>query len=407
MKRIRRRRLVMAAAIAAGLVAGVAGPAGAQVNVVRAAVGEPGGSVVSARDLDRYSKLLGLDEAQREAGKALLEAYRADYDGAAKERREKGDAIREEFQETKDFAVMEQMGDVMRKFSERSQALEKAFFADLKALLTEQQAAKWPKLERTRRRDTTLSRGSLSGESVDLVQVVEHLELADQAALAEALEQYEVDLDRALVERNRIMEEEMKEVALAGRGGALQIDLEGYQKRLDKVREAGEKVREVNQRHARVMEGLLPGDRVAEFQAAVKRQSYPQVYRQARVQRALEAAARFKDLTAEQTEAITALRATYEREAGPVNDRWVDAINEEEKTAGGPMTLAGGTMLMIGTDENEGPIAKARQARRDLDKKTMESLEAILSDDQKSRLPKGGEAGSEGAVGGIQIIRER
>jgi flagellar biosynthesis/type III secretory pathway chaperone len=368
---------------------------------------------VSSRDLDRYGGLLGLDVAQKEAAKSLLEAYRTEFDTIAKDTREKTRAIRDEFADSHDVSVMEQMGPIMEKFTKRSKELEGTLLDDLRALLSEPQAARWPKLERTRRREKTIGRGTLSGESVDLVKVVEDLELTPEArqALVEPLEQYEAEIDRTLIERNKVVEEQMSQFAAppgAGGRGAVSIDMDKLQEYMKKVREAGEKVRDVNVRYTRVIEPQLPQDKVKQFQLAVKKQSFPQVFRTSRAQRSLEAAMKFEDLDQRQKEAVASLLETYQRDASTLNNKWADALVEEEKSGAGPMSLGGGgTVMIMGDNENNGPVAEAKTARRDLDKKALDGLDALLTDAQKERLPKGGDPAGDGIGGALQVIRQR
>jgi gas vesicle protein len=230
-----------------------------------------------------------MDSGQIDAAKALVESYRAEFDAAAKETRDKMRAIREEAQESRDFSAMEQMGPVMEKFSKKSAEMEKAVLGDIKTLLNDNQAAKWPLVERTRRRERTIDRGNLAGESVDLVRVVDGLDLKPDAklALADALEQYQSDLDRALIERNKVLDEDSAQQQPFN--GRLVLDLEDMQKRTKKVRDAGELVRGVNQKYAKVFEPLVGDDAKAQFQTEVKRQSFPQVYRPSRTSKAMDA----------------------------------------------------------------------------------------------------------------------
>lgn len=397
--RARRGVGLMALAVGTAMVLGSAGVRVASAQqVMRMAVTTGSGlsgmsrPAMSSKELVSYAAILGLDEAQTEAAKMMLATYTAEFEKASKEQATKMQQISEEFRETRDDSVWEQMGPVSEKFRKRSKELEAGLLSDLKAICSDAQTAQWPKMERTRRRDRTIERGSVSGESVDLVRIVSGLELKPEAAkeLKPQIEAYEQDLDRVLIERNKIMDEQAE--SFRPGGGPMNFDIEKFQEQLKQAREAGEKVRDVNQRYARAIQSLLPQALQADFEAQVKRASFPMVYKQSRTERALDAALKFEDLDERQKEAVASLRSSYIREAETLNDRWAAAIVDEEKEAGGGMALGNGGAMMIsfgGEEDDSKPSAQARKARREFDKKSMQSLESLLTEEQRERLPVG------------------
>jgi len=404
-RRVLGRRLqsgVLGLALGAAM-ALIATPAHAQLNWLRGMEVRP---AMTSRDLDRYARTFQLNEAQAEAAKELLASYTTDYQQMSKERRDRLKEINDEFQETRDFEVMEQMGPAMEKFGKSAEELEKTLLADFRVLLTEDQDALWPKFERTRRREKTIDKGTLSGESVDLVVIVDDLKLSDESrkGLADSLEQYESDLDRVLAERNKVTSEQDDLMPKPGRGGGISIDFTAIEEATKKIQEAGSKVRDVNQRYARNIEGLLPEAELARFQAAVKRQSFPQVYRPSRAAKALEAAEKLADLDARQKESVVALREQYERDLATTNEKWAAAVVDEEKSGGGTKGF-GGIMFSMGDEEKDTPVSQARKAKRELDKKALDSLKSLISDAQFEKLPKRDEASESGPGGGGAIIR--
>lgn len=364
---------------------------------------------VSSKELDRYGKLFTLSQQQMDAAKELLASYTGEFEQMSKERRDKMKEISDEFQESRDFTVMEQMGPLMEKYSKKSTDLETTFLSDFKTLLKEEQAGQWPRFERTRRREKTIDQGTVSGESVDLVRIVDDLNLSDEGRkpMADSLEQYEVDLDRALTERNKISQEQQEQfMPKGGGGGSFAIDFDAMNAAMEKVQEAGGKVRDVNQRYARTLEGLMPEAELPKFKMAVKRQTFPQVYKPSRTARALESAEKFDDLDSKQKEEIKAIREQYERDIQTANDRLAAAIAEDEKSGNGPKGM-GGLVVMMGDEKQEGPVPDARKAKRELDKRTLDSLRNLLTDAQKEKLPKRDETADMGPAvapaGGVNI----
>jgi hypothetical protein len=335
---------------------------------------EPG---VSTRDLEKYAEFLSMSVEQKEAAGALLEGYQSEFEVAAKAMRDVTDAAREEFRDTRDFTVWDEVRPRVEAFQARRKEMEGTLLRDVKDLMTEEQAAKWPQLERMRRRDTTLRLGFLSGETVDVIGLVEDAELPAEVMerVRPMLSQYELELDRVLIERNEQFEAGM------GQGMALfrQGDMAGVNELFNRAREAAVKVRDVNRRYARLVEGMVPDEARAKFQKEFKERSFPRVYRESFALRSIDAAAGFDDASAEQKGAIAELRGAYEREASAVNEKWSKAIEENEMTIT-PMEMMGG---------GGGPaLREGRTARRELDQKTVEKLKGTLTEEQVKRLPE-------------------
>lgn len=376
------------------------------VGAPRGMFGGGGRPAMNQRELDEYSDILTLDKDQRDAAKELLTSYATEFEKASKEQAEKTRKIAEEFRETQDDDVWQQMGPLQEKFTKRTKELETTLLSDIKTLCNEQQLAHWPKMERTRRRDQTIDRGSVSGESVDLVRIVKGLKLNAESlnTISPQLESYEQDLDRALEARNKIFDEQAK--AFSPGKGPMSFDLETFQKNAQEAREAGAKVRDVNQRYTRAIEGMLPEGSRNDFALQVKRSSFPMVYRQTRTERAFEAALKFDDLDAKQRESVAALYDSFKNDISTLNDKWAAAVVEEEKSGEGAIGVGGAVLVMrMGDDDSKSPTDIAKKARREADKKALDSLESLLSDSQKERLPKIGDEPA--APGGTFIGTER
>lgn len=358
---------------------------------------------ISKRSLDRYSKVLSLSPEQKEAAQSLLDGYLAENKAAAKEAQSAMESAFAAFQDSQDHkALGEATRAAQRKRSERSAALEKAYFEDLRTLLTPEQDDQWAKVERLRRREKGLLNGSLSGESVDLTEVIDELNLppATLASLGEAVEQYEADMDRAI---------QARDAALAGSrpaefGPDMTFDLAAMQAAMAKAREAGAQVRDVNQMHERRIEPLLPEDRRADFAEAFKRRCFPEVYAETAVARSMKAAAALDDLTAEQKSSLSELQAGYERQARPASDAWADAVAASEAEGKDGAIAMGGAVMRISFGDDTGPVAEARKARKALDTSAREKLKAILTPAQLERLPKQQEAGGEFVTGGNAVM---
>ncbi len=364
---------------------------------------------INSRQVDSYAKILGMTKDQKDAATALLEGYSQQAALASKTMRDQSDKIRQEFQDSGDPTVWSKMRDGMTKFRDDRKKLDDGFMNDVKALLTPAQAEKWPQVERATRRDQTLRWGRLSGERVDLVQLVDQQKFpaAIASQVTPVLAQYEEELDGVLVKRNEVYEGAMQKMMELMRSG----DTEAAQDIVKKGREAGIRVRDVNRKYARQIEDILPEDQKAGFEFAFRKESFPDAYRKPYSQRAIEAAAAMKDLTPEQKEKISQMSASVTKDMDALAAKIATATEETEMN----FDI---TQMMRGGGRQEGPMADLRKDRRDLDRKSLEALKKVLTEEQAAKLPErsedenadggppgGGRRGPNGGNGGQQRNR--
>jgi hypothetical protein len=334
---------------------------------------------VSTQDLEKYTAMLSLDETQRDAAKVLLEAYQQEFAAAAKAARTKFDNAREEARESGDFSVMRDIQTEMEAFRKTSATMESGFLSDLKATLTEQQASKWPKLERMRRRERTIGRGLMSGERVDVIRLVDELKLSPEelAAVEPILEQYEQDLDRELAARNEVYDEAQGRARELMQGG----DQAEIEKLFSKGRDAATRVREVNRRYARQVEAQLPEDKKAAFAEEVKRASFPQIYRASYAQRVVDAAGAIEGLSEEQKASIASLKESFTRDLGAIN-KDLEAATEEREA-----TITPDQIMQRFRGGDEGKVGELNRKRREMMNDTIEKVRAVLTEEQREKLP--------------------
>ncbi|MCX5689569.1 MAG: hypothetical protein NTV94_07250 [Planctomycetota bacterium] len=394
-------RSVAVLVISAATLLATAGSAWAQPGGGRRGFGGggPDGMLpqIGSRQVDKFSKLLAMTKDQKDAADALLEGYAGQAAAAAKLMRDAGQKAREEFQESNDPAVFEKMQSSMTKFRDDRKKLDESFMTDLKSILTPDQAAKWPAVERTQRRDSTLRWGRLSGERVDLVELTDRQELAADARsqMNPLLDQYEDELDRELVRRNEVYEGAMEKMMELRRSG----DMEKMQDIVEKGREAGRRVRDVNRKYFRQLIDTMPQEKRAAFESGFNQESYPEVYRKSYSTRATDSAMAMADLSAEQKEQIATIRKRFDETFGPLQTKMVAAtIETEDKFNIADMMNRGG---------QDGPMSELREERRDLERKLLDDVKKVLSDDQQTRLPErteeemgGGRGGGPGGPGG-------
>jgi hypothetical protein len=356
---------------------------------------------VSSRDLDSFAQLFGLDASQKDAAKMLFDAYQQQFTGAAKKVREEQDAIREELRESRDPELFAEMREKTAAWQKSRNEMEKSFLGDFKAVLTDDQATKWPKFERVRRRETTVSRGLMSGERVDLFKLVDEMKLpAEQRkTLDPVLDQYEMDLDRELIERNKMQDEIQEKVR------DLFSDPEKADEWIKKGREAAVKVRDVNRKYASQLETQLPAEKREAFDTAFRKESFPQIYRDSYYTRVVEAAGKLTDLDDNQKSGIAAIRDQYFRDLQTMQRDMEKAQEESEMNfsvanmMGGRRQGGGGNTNNNGGNNNNarqggggmfgegGAMGELRTKRRELETGAVDKVKALLNEKQVEKLP--------------------
>ena len=380
-----------------GLVAAaLAGFPGAQAALVQPQVrtlsvgGGAGRAFPSARltkeDFSCISGLLSLTQDQRAAAESLFDAYITECRAVSKQSRE---AIRFDHNDMRQEDIQKQVEAMVKQAGERAAKLDvlrQQFYADVKSLLTPEQIGRFDAVERFDRRRELLPRGVLAGENIELTRLASDAldGRKPSSDLAQALATYESELDAALRAREQARE---AQDARADRAGAPD-DLQGVQALMDAHRKLGIPVRDLNQRNARIIAPLMPGDVRERFERAVRERTYPRIFKPSPAERALNAAGGFADLTAEQKTKIDEIRSRYGSQASALNTKWAAAVDSAEKDGGGGMNF--GNFITLGGDDagNTPAHVELGRQRSALDRSSMDELKSVLNDDQRARLPK-------------------
>jgi Spy/CpxP family protein refolding chaperone len=335
---------------------------------------------LQARDLERAGELLGMTEDQRAAAETLVEGYeqriRAMRDEERAQREEAMEAIRDGVGDRSSIAAMrEQTGRQREKQAE----LETQLLADMKALLKPEQAEKRPAVESRLRRDQKLRRGLMSGERLNVREIVQEMKLeGDAAADVEAvLQQYDLEIDRPLAARDNLLDQPMPEF----RGVQDPDAMEALRERMAQRRDASVKVRDVNKRFASQVEGVLPEALREPFKREVRQGTYPEIFRPTSGMQGIAKAMRMPDITPEQVEQLTSIEEGYKSKLATWQAKAVKAWDEME-TQMTPERMGAGMRDVMR------PLGDLRSERRELDRATLESLKKVLTEDQAKELPE-------------------
>ncbi len=407
-------RTLMALSLVAGLAVAVPQAQAQQIAVTTGGGfggGMDGGLVapIGKSDVDTMAKMLSLSADQKTAADVLLESYLAEHAKRADVMRAAQEAARAAFREDRDFSAFTDLAPKMEAFGKENAAQEAQLLENIKSVLDKDQLQKWPSWERAHRRAGSMNRGMLAGERADLIQIVDRLRLPEPtvASLAQTLEAYSMELDRAIVARDEVQRAAMEEGKglrdLFGKGGG---DMTEMMKKVDELmkrgREASLPVRDINRRYAKQIEATIAGINAADgarFGMEFRKASFPDVYRERYTDRALAAAAAMDDLDKGQREGIAALKEQYRRDCAPMEQAAEKAAEDAEANFSLTGMMGGGGMMrMMGGDE---ATQAARKARRELDTATLDRLKAILTPDQAAKLPDRSQDAGDSGFGGF------
>lgn len=344
----------------------------------------PMGQIVPARSVPEYATLLGLSDAQRDTLRALYEAYRLEYQRAKRDGEKAYQSAWNEMMEGD--ATEADANRAVLDFTRRVERAERAFFDDLRAILTPEQGTRFPKVERARRRDLGLRFAFASGANVDLLALCKDRSVAREGAVGEVLDRWEEDLDRALRAREatlkRVFEKAMQTPDI-DENPALMQELVG-----DLFRD-GFRVRDVNRRHVREIAALLPEDAGRALEREFRTRSFPTIYKDPGIARRAKAAKEAGTLTPETVEAIDRLAAAYARDVVPLNDRLSALMEEREEEA---TRRFGEIMQESWNPPEKGAFVEAWRARHDLDERTFKRLaeltgETVRKNDENQEGP--------------------
>ncbi|MBL0927013.1 MAG: hypothetical protein IBJ11_05085 [Phycisphaerales bacterium] len=379
-----------AAAVALGVVGTVgvglvwAPPAMAQGMFGNAGMWSP---PVNAKEIERLAEMLKLTGEQQASVKGVFDGMLAQHQKAADDLRKVLEEVQKEFQESQDGSVWRDMTKKFVEFGRFNEDLTKRFQDDVKLVLTDEQAQNWPKFERYLRRARGLvSPGGMqfvSGSAVDVIQLLDDQKVDEKtrAEIAPAVEQYETEMDRLLVERKKLEERQTKaQMEVLEKGGNFMENMGRWEEMFIESRDLMVKIRDLNSRVVRQVSSQLAEETRAKLDKAWNERSLPQVYGPSPVTNGFDQVAKFDDLTDDQKKQLDDLKAGYASQAKALNEKWAAAAREHE-------VAIKMQDMMMGGGGNES-VREARKARRDLDRATYAKLREMLSPSQKEKLPE-------------------
>jgi hypothetical protein len=277
----------------------------------------------------------------------------------------------------------------VEEFEKAKAKLREQFVLDAQASLADEQAARWPALERALYRERKLPMGHLPGESVDLVKIVDDIDLAEEQieSLGSHLEAYEIALDAALRQRDVLLASATQKIdeAIANRKPDLALSL------TDRVTSLRVAVRSVNRTHTDQIAQALGPEIGDGFHHAMLKACYPQVYAATRGEKMFAAARELNDLDEQVRLAVADLETAYEAELASINEQ-LRATIDRERPLGARRGIEHLKSSMEGTQSNasdhEDPVRALIIRRAEMDDRYLKLVSEVVGEDRAATLPK-------------------
>ncbi|MCC6907623.1 MAG: hypothetical protein IT430_06765 [Phycisphaerales bacterium] len=294
--------------------------------------------LIKAQVVSEIAKALGLDQSQTDLVAALHQGYVVQFTDAATAHRDRLKALMDEMQELGGFNMggdnMEDMARIgmdmqaaQRQWMERRQQVGQDFFENVKATLTPEQLAGWARFERDRRRRTLLHVGAFfAGESVDVIELVDDLELEPEqrGGVDPLLDSYATELDGLLQQRIRAAEEVRNiDYMNAGAEGDM------FEK-FERILSVRRQIRDVNRKHAQVVATAMPGPASDRLTRAFRESCYPRIYAPTQADEYISQVLGFEDLSDDQRRGIEGIAAIYRDEVATANNAMARLLGEQE-----------------------------------------------------------------------------
>lgn len=337
-----------------------------------------------SRDLVVFAEGLDLDDTQEVIVEAMFDSYEDDFQNGWAATQDRLNRIAEEIREKPSASTKETLEPVLNALGDwliEKRHLDEGLLENVQAILVEQQRLLWPGFAQRLYREKHMSRGRLSGESVDLFQIARDSELSPVAEtlISNQLEEYAVALDVAMRNRDAILRGNPKKLF----DNILSGNAQRTPDLVDNLIKARVEVRDLNDRYIELISGNLIGSESEDFRLRALKRGYTRIYRRTPAQRILRQAAENETYSEGLRIQIIQLEASYLQELEICNFELLNKTRQYEPAMHRHRELAGQVRRSGGTPQKlEDPTRPLYKEREELGKRYIEMLRALLSDEE-------------------------
>ncbi len=340
------------------------------------------------RDMPLFVEHLRLEDWQRPIVEMLLLDYTHSFEAGieqVKNQMKDSQAVLSRIEPDK---VMEAILEPISRWDAERRVLRDEFLLNIKGTLSADQIARWPRFERTLRREKELPKGEIHGESVDLYSLFrsQRLPYEIEETIDPLLEQYEVELDAALDGRRQRIDSLQDGI----KDAMASMDFDAGLAATDSIMQARVVVRNVQDRWIEQIAEALPAPHSETFRRNALERGYPKAFRPTAIPRLLESVRQLPDLSDEQIASLDAIEAEFNVSLSSIENRIVETIRREQ-----PAEARRKVERMIARRNGEAinrepsPEDRIIAEKNDLVDETRRRILAILTPEQTGDLPGG------------------
>lgn len=341
-----------------------------------------------SRDVVLFSEGLKLDEAQRVILEALYSEYEQSFEDAMDRMKQNFNNMRDQLNTSDQARVLKIVFEPIQRLADEKAVLGAQFIENVKVILTAQQLEMWPAFERRLFREKQIGRGTLSGESLNLFNIIRGMNLDPKTmqAIQPELDAYDLALDQALRRRlNTIMGPQRDMFrALAEQNNEASMLL------YDQQMQAKIGVRQVNDEFIERIASIMPAGVSGDFRQAALERAYSRIYRPTPVQRMFSVAKEFDDLESGARQAVVQLEAEFLVKLEALNKSILSALREQEPLDSRARAMSFARRQAGQAMEKPADLTRDLFVQRDqLSRDYAKQLQAVLTPEQFSKLPGG------------------
>lgn len=341
------------------------------------------------RDMPIAAQVLELDENQRMILDNLFEDYVDEFESGWQATQESITKLLDNGQSIDRENVLDMVIQPFESWQTKKQQLKQQFESGVRSILNERQVELWPSFERRMLREKRLHQGRLSGESVNLFDIVRDLRLDERSRMniEPILEEYAVELHEALKRRTDAVRTMSGDIFQAIRSQQNISAQTNAAKALIDYRVA---VRDINDRYRDRLASSLPHEAGQELKAAALERGYPRVYRELPAMRAYRQALELDELDEETRADVHDLYVVFDAEMDVFTNRLLTMLREFE-----PRQLRNEVDVYVARQQGEraeritDPTRSEFRQRNDRATYYASLLRDVLGDEMLAKLPAG------------------
>jgi len=289
-----------------------------------------------------------------------------------------------QWQSSESQAAMEELALYVTDQLRLKRQMRIEFETDLVAILSEDQLLLWPPLQRMLIRDRLLPKGRLSGETLDVMGLVEQQEFDDATLtdLIPAINDWDISVTAALQTRDDHLVENQGSIMASFRS----MDTDGENVMKEQAR-LSETVRQINDNAVEQIAMALPSEKGSAFAHLARERAYPRIFRTTRVERAYLGAMELEDIEPEILVSVVELYDALLTELEYANEQVLSETKRWESQEDlDRMNRFRSRISGSDSERAESPIRKAEENRDKIEENYLEQLRLLLTEEQIEEL---------------------